>query len=82
MMPAGAWREQRMTASVLASLSSIPILGVLLQGAATGTLIGSAVLVRARRRDLRVEPWAVTASWSLFGALVTSLVLVLAALLR
>jgi energy-converting hydrogenase Eha subunit G len=50
--------------------ASLPGLGLILQGAATGALIASIVLCRARRRDLHVEPWAVTAAWSTVGAAV------------
>jgi hypothetical protein len=48
--------------------AGVPGLGLILQGAATGALIASVVLCRARRRGLRVEPWAVTAAWSTLGA--------------
>ena len=58
---------------------SLPLLSHVLQGAATGALIGSPVLCRARLRGLHVEPWAVTAAWSALGASVA--VLYVAALL-
>jgi len=47
---------------------SVPLLTIVLQGAAAGALIGSAVLCRARLRGLHVEPWSVTAAWSALGA--------------
>lgn len=47
---------------------SLPALSLVLQGAAAGALIGSLVLCRARIHGLQVEPWAVTAAWSTFGA--------------
>ena len=47
---------------------SLPLLAIVLQGAAAGALVGSAVLCRARRRGLQVEPWAITAAWSTLGA--------------
>lgn len=49
--------------------SSIPFLDVVLQGAAFGSLVAGVVLVRARGRQLRIKPWAVTAAWSTLGAL-------------
>ena len=57
--------------------SLLGLIGVLLQGAAVGSLIAAAVLLRAFRRRLRIKPWAVTAAWSLLGATVT-LVMVIA----
>lgn len=60
---------------------SIPLLTIVLQGAATGALAGSAVLCRAHRRGLHVEPWAVTAAWSLLGACAATLYLAVALLL-
>lgn len=58
--------------------SSLPLLGPVLQGAAVGSLVAAAVLVRAWRRRLGIEPWAVTAAWSLLGALTTLLVVAVA----
>lgn len=58
--------------------SSLPGFGLVLQGAAAGSLIAAAVLVRAWRRRVRVEPWEVTAAWSLLGAV--TMMLVIAAL--
>jgi hypothetical protein len=58
-----------MNAPLAAQLSSLlPLIGVLLQGAAFGSLLSAAVLLRAFRRGLAVTPWAVTAAWSLLGA--------------
>lgn len=57
---------------------SLPLLTIVLQGAAAGALLGSAVLCRARRRGLRVEPWAITAAWSVLGACVTVLYVIVA----
>lgn len=47
---------------------SLPLLSIVLQGAAVGVLVGSIVLCRAHFRGLHVEPWAVTAAWSVLGA--------------
>lgn len=57
---------------------SLPLLTIVLQGAAGGALTGSAVLCRARLRGLHVEPWAVTAAWSALGASVSVVYLVVA----
>jgi hypothetical protein len=57
-----------MNAAAISQLPlSLPLLTVLLQGAAAGALVGSAVLFRARLHGLHVEPWAVTAAWSVLG---------------
>lgn len=71
-----------MNAAAISQLPlSLPLLTLVLQGAAAGALIGSAVLFRARLHGLHVEPWAVTAAWSVLGASVAlayaTLVLVL-----
>lgn len=55
--------------------SSLSAIRVVLQGAGLGSLIAAGVLVRARLRGLEVQPWAVTATWSLLGAMVVAAVL-------
>lgn len=63
-----------MNSAAISQLSlSPPVLSVVLQGAATGALIGSLVLCRARLRGFHVEPWAVTAAWSMFGTILALL---------
>lgn len=58
-----------MNAAAISQLPlSLPLLTIVLQGAAAGALVGSAVLCRAHLRGLHVEPWAVTAAWSTLGA--------------
>lgn len=48
-----------------------PLLAAVLHGAALGGLVAAVVLTRARLRGWYVaEPWAVTAAWSLLGAVV------------
>jgi hypothetical protein len=65
-----------MNAQLAAQLpSSLPLVAPVLQGAAVGSVIAAAVLVRAWRGRLRIEPWAVTSAWSLLGALTTLLVI-------
>lgn len=56
------------TAAISQLPLSFPLLSLVLQGAAAGALVGSAVLFRARLRGLDVQPWAVTAAWSTLGA--------------
>lgn len=57
-----------MTTTSLSASSSL--LAAVLHGAALGGLIAAAVLTRARMRRWAVdEPWAITAAWSLLGAL-------------
>ena len=68
-MPDMPGAESGMNGSLLHQIpASVPGLGLILQGAAEGALLASLVLCRARRRGLRVEPWAVTAAWSALGA--------------
>jgi len=55
--------------------SSVPasstLLAAVLHGAALGGLVAAAVLTRAQLRGWLVSaPWAVTAAWSLLGAVV------------
>lgn len=81
-MPDVPGGESGMNGSLLHQIpASVPGLGLVLQGAATGALIASLVLCRARRRRFRVQAWAVTAAWSTLGAAV-ALVGVIAALVR
>lgn len=69
-MPDGSGLESGMNGSLFHEIpAGVPSLGLILQGAATGALIASLVLCRARRRHLQVEPWAVTAAWSTLGAI-------------
>ena len=59
---------------------SVPALELILQGAATGALVASIVLCRARKLGLHIEPWAVTAAWSVLGAAVALSAVVVAIL--
>lgn len=68
-MPDAPGGESGMNGSLLHQIpTGVPGLGLILQGAATGALIASLVLCRARQRRWHVEPWAVTAAWSTLGA--------------
>lgn len=79
MMPDMSGGRSGMNGSLLHHIpASVPALGLILQGAAIGALIGSAVLCRARKLGLHVEPWAVTAAWSILGAGAAIVVIVLA----
>lgn len=50
-------------------VASSPLLAAVLHGAALGGLAAAVVLTRARLRGWEVsEPWAITAAWSLLGA--------------
>ncbi len=58
-----------MTTTSLSAPSSL--LAAVLHGAALGGLVAAAVLTRARMRRRAVrEPWAITAAWSLLGAVI------------
>lgn len=49
--------------------ASSALLSAVLHGAALGGLVAAAVLTHARTRGWTVsEPWAITAAWSLLGA--------------
>jgi hypothetical protein len=68
-----------MNAAAISQLPlSLPLLTVVLQGAAAGVLVGSVVLCRARLRSLHVEPWVVTAAWSTLSACVALLYVIVA----
>jgi hypothetical protein len=68
-----------MNAAAISQLPlSLPLLTIVLQGAAAGALVGSAALCRARVRSLHVEPWAVTAAWSVLGACLALLYVIVA----
>lgn len=68
-----------MNAAAISQLPlSLPLLTIVLQGAAAGALIGSAVLCRARLCGLHVEPWAVTAAWSVLGVCASVLYVIVA----
>lgn len=65
----GSWRGRRMTTTSLPAVS--PLLAAVLHGAALGGLAAAVVLTRARLRGWDVsEPWAITAAWTLLGAMV------------
>ena len=69
MMPEGSGGCRGMDVATIAYLpTSLPVLDVVLRGAGSGPLVGSLVLCRARQRRMRVEAWAVTATWSSLGA--------------
>lgn len=69
-----------MTTTFLSASSTL--LTAVLHGAALGGLVAAAVLSRARLRGWAVsEPWAITAAWSLLGAVVAAAVVAVRALL-
>lgn len=68
-----------MTTTSLSASSSL--LAAVLHGAALGGLVAAAVLTRARVRRWAVpEPWAITAAWSLLGAVTGAAVRLLLAI--
>lgn len=54
---------------VMASLALAPVpeLGFVLQVAAVGAAIGSAVALRARKHDGDVDTWRITTAWASLG---------------
>lgn len=57
---------------VVASLAVAPLpeLGFVLQAVGLGAAIGSAVALRARRRDADVDTWRITTAWATLGMVV------------
>jgi hypothetical protein len=55
--------------------------GVIPQTAAIGTLAGTAVAARARRRNPATDSWLLTARWTLGGAVIGALWVFLARVL-
>jgi len=57
---------------VVASLAVVPVpeLGFVLQAGGVGAAIGSAVALRARRRDPDVDTWRITTAWATLGTIV------------
>lgn len=51
-------------------LAPVPEVAFILQVAAVGAALGSAVALRARRRDADVDTWRITAAWATLGLLV------------
>lgn len=61
---------------------SSSLLTAMLHGAALGGLIAAAVLTHARLRGWLIsEPWAITAAWSLLGAVSGAVVVAIGVLL-
>ena len=54
---------------------------VILHAAGVGTLIGTAVAARGRRRDPTVDTWLLTARWTVAGAVFGGLLVVLGRIL-
>ena len=65
---------------VVSSLAPVPELAVALQAAAVGTAIGSAIALRAKRRNPDADTWAITTAWATLGLLCGGLAVLLSAL--
>lgn len=63
---------------VVASLAVVPVpeLGFVLQVAGLGAAIGSAVALRARGRDAKVDTWRITTAWATLGMIVGAAIVV------
>lgn len=59
----------------------LPTLGLVLQIAAVGTLVGSLVALRASGRWDRIDTWAITTAWTGVGAVVGVIVALFALVL-
>lgn len=49
------------------SVAPVPELAFVLQTTAVGTAIGSAVALRAKRRNPDVDSWSITTAWASLG---------------
>lgn len=61
-------------AALLAALAPIPEVAFVLQSAAVGTALGSAIALRAKRSYRDVDTWAITTAWGTLGVVVGLLV--------
>lgn len=55
---------------VVAGLAPVPEVGFVMQLAAVGAAIGSAVALRARGRDAEADTWRITTAWATLGLVV------------
>ncbi len=65
--------------ALLAVLAPIPEVGLVLQSAAVGTALGSAIALRAKRRHDDADTWAITTAWATLGLVVGLLIVCLSA---
>lgn len=56
--------------AALLAVAPVPELAFILQAAAVGAAIGSAVGLRARRRDVDADTWRITTAWATLGLIV------------
>jgi hypothetical protein len=66
--------------SVVSSVAPVPELAFILQVAAAGTAIGSAVALRAKRRNPDADTWAITTAWATLGLLCGGLAVLISVL--
>lgn len=62
------------------AVAPVPELGFVLQVAGLGAAIGSAVALRARRRDPEVDAWRIATAWGTLGMVVGAVIVVSLAL--
>lgn len=55
---------------VVAGLAPVPEVGFVLQIAAVGAAVGSAIALRARGHDAEVDTWRITTAWTTLGLVV------------
>jgi hypothetical protein len=55
--------------SLVGSVAPLPELSFVLQTAAVGTAVGSAIALRAKRRNPDVDSWSITTAWATLGFL-------------
>ena len=53
--------------AALLAVAPVPEVAFVLQAAAVGAAIGSAVGLRARRRDPHADTWRITTAWATLG---------------
>lgn len=65
---------------VAVAVAPLPEVAFVLQVAAVGAAIGSAIGMRRRRRDADADAWQITTAWSTLGLVIGMAVVVILAL--
>lgn len=64
--------------ALVGSVAPIPELAFVLQSTAIGTALGSAVALRAKRRNPEADSWSITTAWASLGFLLGGIAALLA----
>lgn len=63
--------------TLIVGIAPVPELAFVLQITAVGTALGSAVALRAKRRNPQIDSWSITTAWATLGFLLGALVALL-----